>query len=157
MKTFVSTKTFAVMCLLAGQIMTVRLEEGFTRQCSTLRCFVVSLLHHSLLQYFREETRDACIAAGRLDPQLVRGHPARDQVPDLDGGLLQGVQVEEGGIPLLADGGLDQLSTKAWPDGRSPSLRRLLIDMIEEYARHVGHADLIRESVDGLVGEDPED
>ena len=29
-------------------------------------------------------------------------------------------------------------------------------DMIEEYARHVGHADLIRESVDGLVGEDPE-
>jgi hypothetical protein len=27
--------------------------------------------------------------------------------------------------------------------------------MIEEYARHVGHADLIRESVDGLTGEDP--
>ncbi|MGH9173166.1 MAG: DUF664 domain-containing protein, partial [Vicinamibacterales bacterium] len=25
----------------------------------------------------------------------------------------------------------------------------------EEYARHVGHADLIRESVDGLVGQDP--
>jgi Protein of unknown function (DUF664) len=34
------------------------------------------------------------------------------------------------------------------------SLRRLLIDMIEEYARHVSHADLIREAVDGLVGED---
>jgi hypothetical protein len=29
------------------------------------------------------------------------------------------------------------------------------MDMIEEYARHLGHADLIRESVDGLVGEDP--
>jgi hypothetical protein len=27
--------------------------------------------------------------------------------------------------------------------------------MIEAYARHIGHADLIRESVDGLVGEDP--
>lgn len=27
--------------------------------------------------------------------------------------------------------------------------------MIEEYARHNGHADLIRESVDGLVGHDP--
>ncbi len=37
----------------------------------------------------------------------------------------------------------------------TPSLRRHLIDMIEEYARHAGHADLIRESVDGLVGEDP--
>ena len=33
----------------------------------------------------------------------------------------------------------------------------LHLDMIEEYARHVGHADLIRESVDGLVGEDPPD
>jgi Protein of unknown function (DUF664) len=55
----------------------------------------------------------------------------------------------------IADGGLDRLGSYTWPDGRTPSLRRLLIDMIEEYARHVGHADLIRESVDGLVGEDP--
>jgi hypothetical protein len=30
------------------------------------------------------------------------------------------------------------------------------VDMVEEYARHAGHADLIRESVDGLVREDPE-
>jgi uncharacterized damage-inducible protein DinB len=57
----------------------------------------------------------------------------------------------------LADGGLDQLARRTWPDGRAPSLRRILIDLIEEYARHVGHADLIRESVDGLVGEDPPD
>jgi hypothetical protein len=56
----------------------------------------------------------------------------------------------------LADGGLDRLASFTWPDGRTPSLRRLMLDMIEEYARHVGHADLIRESVDGLVGEDPE-
>jgi Protein of unknown function (DUF664) len=53
-------------------------------------------------------------------------------------------------------GGLDQLASFTLPDGQSPSLRRLIMDMIEEYARHVGHADLIRESVDGLVGEDPE-
>jgi hypothetical protein len=56
----------------------------------------------------------------------------------------------------IAAGGLDQLASGAWPDGRAPSLRRLVMDMIEEYARHVGHADLIRESVDGVVGEDPE-
>jgi hypothetical protein len=55
----------------------------------------------------------------------------------------------------IADGGLDRLAAIR-PHGQTPSLRRLLIDMIEEYARHVGHADLIRESVDGLVGEDPE-
>jgi len=55
----------------------------------------------------------------------------------------------------LADGGLDRLAAFTSPGGRASSLRRLLMDMIEEYARHVGHADLIRESVDGLVGEDP--
>ncbi|MFZ0323702.1 MAG: DUF664 domain-containing protein, partial [Actinomycetes bacterium] len=55
----------------------------------------------------------------------------------------------------LADDGLGQLARRTWPDGRAPSLRRILIDLIEEYARHVGHADLIRESVDGLTGEDP--
>jgi hypothetical protein len=54
----------------------------------------------------------------------------------------------------LADGGLDQPGHFSWPDGRTPNLRRMIVDMIEEYARHVGHADIIRESVDGLVGED---
>ncbi len=55
----------------------------------------------------------------------------------------------------LADGGLDRPGHLGYPDGRTPTLRRHLIDMVEEYARHTGHADLIRESVDGLVGEDP--
>ena len=36
-----------------------------------------------------------------------------------------------------------------------PSLRYVLLNMIEEYARHNGHADLIRESIDGAVGQDP--
>ena len=57
----------------------------------------------------------------------------------------------------LEDGGLGSLGHVKSPQGESPSLRRLLIDLIEEYARHVGHADLIRESIDGLTGEDPPD
>ena len=57
----------------------------------------------------------------------------------------------------LADGGLDQLIHAAWPDGRRPSLRRLLFDFLEEYGRHTGHADRLREAVDGRVGEDPPD
>jgi uncharacterized damage-inducible protein DinB len=56
---------------------------------------------------------------------------------------------------VLADGDLAQPAGFTWPDGRTPSVRRLLVDMIEEYARHTGHADLLREAVDGLVGEDP--
>ena len=53
----------------------------------------------------------------------------------------------------LADGGLDRLAQRAWPDGRAPSLRWIVVHMIEEYARHNGHADLLRESVDGQTGE----
>ncbi len=53
----------------------------------------------------------------------------------------------------LADGGLDRLADRPWPDGRAMSLRWILLHMIEEYARHNGHADLIRESIDGSTGE----
>jgi uncharacterized damage-inducible protein DinB len=53
----------------------------------------------------------------------------------------------------LADGGLEQLARRTWPSGEAPSLRWILVHMIEEYARHNGHADLLRESVDGLTGE----
>jgi Protein of unknown function (DUF664) len=55
----------------------------------------------------------------------------------------------------LADGGLDQLVHVSGPDGRQASLRRLVCDLIEEYGRHTGHADLLREAVDGVTGEDP--
>jgi Protein of unknown function (DUF664) len=56
---------------------------------------------------------------------------------------------------VLSDGGLEQPSKFTTSDGESPDLRRVLVDLHDEYARHVGHADLFREAVDGLVGEDP--
>ena len=37
-------------------------------------------------------------------------------------------------------------------DGRRISLREILVHMVEEYARHNGHADLLRERVDGHIG-----
>lgn len=55
----------------------------------------------------------------------------------------------------VARGGLGQLVHAADDEGRHASLRRLLFDLIEEYGRHTGHADLIREAIDGRVGEDP--
>jgi uncharacterized damage-inducible protein DinB len=40
-----------------------------------------------------------------------------------------------------------------WGDQERVSLRWVLTHMIEEYARHNGHADLIRESIDGQTGD----
>jgi hypothetical protein len=37
--------------------------------------------------------------------------------------------------------------------GRPRNLRWILTHMIEEYARHNGHADLLREAIDGAIGE----
>ena len=53
----------------------------------------------------------------------------------------------------LGTGGMGGTFTTA--TGKACTLRRLIVDMIEEYGRHTGQADLIRESVDGRVGEDP--
>lgn len=48
--------------------------------------------------------------------------------------------------------GLDAVHP-AWGGRSHVSLRWVLVHMIEEYARHCGHADLIRESIDGQTGE----
>ncbi|GAB3865873.1 DinB family protein [Nocardioides maradonensis] len=38
-------------------------------------------------------------------------------------------------------------------DGQTASIRDIVVHMIEEYARHCGHADLLRECIDGRVGQ----
>ncbi len=55
---------------------------------------------------------------------------------------------------VVQEGGMDAAARFTGPDGHPASVREMLLDAIEEYARHTGHADLLRESVDGLVGED---
>ena len=54
---------------------------------------------------------------------------------------------------VSATAGPDQLSAKALRDGHHFSLRWVLLHLIEETSRHAGHADLLREAIDGTVGE----
>jgi hypothetical protein len=56
-------------------------------------------------------------------------------------------------VAAMAEGGPERQA--GGPGSPAPSLRYILLNMIEEYARHNGHADLIRESIDGRVGHDP--
>ncbi|GGS97050.1 hypothetical protein GCM10010156_64060 [Planobispora rosea] len=53
---------------------------------------------------------------------------------------------------LSADLPLDTIG-KTQRRGNDVSLRWILVHMIEEYARHNGHADLLREQIDGVTGE----
>ncbi|MEO5851454.1 MAG: DinB family protein [Nocardioides sp.] len=74
------------------------------------------------------------------DPQAVRDlHAAEVAASDA---VLEAV---------LAEGeGIDRLAARP-THGKHASLRWILVHMIEEYSRHAGHADLIRESIDGAV------
>ena len=82
-------------------------------------------------------------------------HSSFDDGPDQLRALW--LQTVEGSRSLTAaalrSGGLDQIAKRTWPDGTSPSLRWIVVHMIEEYARHNGHADLLREAIDGETGE----
>jgi uncharacterized damage-inducible protein DinB len=48
---------------------------------------------------------------------------------------------------------LDQRSAQARANGQYFDLRWVLLHLLEETARHAGHADLLREAIDGAVGE----
>ena len=52
---------------------------------------------------------------------------------------------------FIRDHDLDFVGTTG--DGQAISLRELLVHMVEEYARHNGHADLLRERIDGRLGQ----
>ena len=54
---------------------------------------------------------------------------------------------------VAAAAGPDQLSARGLRNGRHFSLRWVLLHLIEETSRHAGHADLLREAIDGTVGE----
>ena len=53
---------------------------------------------------------------------------------------------------IAADAGsFDDIA--ADPRAKGRSLRWIMIHMIEEYARHLGHADIMREAIDGHTGD----
>ncbi|MEV5960471.1 DinB family protein [Kribbella sp. NPDC051952] len=97
-----------------------------------------------------------------LGQQTVQPTYWTDEYPDGDFDLVDPVQAEQDledyraivkvSDELVAGYDLDHTFTRPRRDD-AYSVRYLLIHMIEEYARHNGHADLLRERVDGLTGE----
>ena len=73
---------------------------------------------------------------------------SREQVTDFCRRVWAHSDATIGELPLDARG-----TVPWWPEEvRHPTLRHLLVHMIEETARHAGHADIIRESIDGDAG-----
>jgi hypothetical protein len=62
-------------------------------------------------------------------------------------------QATDAAQPAANTDPLVTLAKRLRPSGEPVSLRWILVHMIEEYARHNGHADLLREAIDGQTGE----
>jgi len=92
-------------------------------------------------QLFRtDENRDAAFDDAIGDPAMVEQ-------------AWQAWQAEVVFAEQYTDANADLTTTGTMRDGDTVPLRDVLVHMIEEYARHCGHADLLRERIDGRVGQ----
>jgi hypothetical protein len=121
-----------------------------------------------LVRHLAETERDSfrALMAGQDVPRLFCSDTDRDG--DFDGAIADPQVVAEAweawraevdfaerfvaeapSLDITANDPLNQHGS----GGGAISLRELLVGMIEEYARHLGHADLLRERIDGRIGQ----
>ena len=57
---------------------------------------------------------------------------------------------------IVEDHDLEELGQpgERWEGARPAALERVLLHLVQEYARHIGHLDIVRELIDGRVGEE---
>jgi uncharacterized damage-inducible protein DinB len=95
-----------------------------------------------------------------LGGEQIPFHYITDDNPDGEFDDVDGADVAEAFATWRSEcadareraGAAPSLEVAVIQDGREFSLRWIMIHMIEEYARHNGHADLLRERIDGTVG-----
>jgi uncharacterized damage-inducible protein DinB len=103
------------------------------------------------------------VLQGQPDLPRLFGKSAENPDADFDGAVADPAVVEDAWESWrrevrAADAWLETLPeddlgrTVARGDEQIP-VRDVLVHMVEEYARHVGHADLLRECIDGRVGQ----
>ena len=79
-------------------------------------------------------------------------HSAAEDTPEQLWALWESA-VEKSRQLVADDPRAEREAVRPRRDGGSFTLRWILAHMVQEYARHNGHADLIRQSVDGQVGD----
>jgi uncharacterized damage-inducible protein DinB len=96
-----------------------------------------------------------------LGGEDLRGIYWTDDDPDADFNDVDTADVQEAFTTWRAEceharrnaAAADSLDVTGQRRGEAVTLRWILIHMIEEYARHNGHADFLRERIDGAVGD----
>ena len=165
------TEAETVLAYLDYQRNTLRWKtEGLTQAQLATRLEPSTLALGGLLKHMAlvEDNWFSVVLLGNEDAEPWRGldwdadpdwefRTAVDDSPEELRRLLdEAIAASDANIRQVLDAdGLDGLSVRESrrQEGQRFSLRWILLHMIEEYARHNGHADLIRESIDGATGE----
>lgn len=142
--------------------------DGLTRTLGPSTLTLASLLKH--LACVEDEKFGMALSGAGYGPPWAGmpefGGPPHEYVFSVDGLGAEDLyrlwddavrRADERLDAALAADDLGQRVVMGADDGFVVNLRRLLHDLVEEYGRHTGHADLLREAVDGRVGEDPPD
>jgi hypothetical protein len=135
--------------------------DGLTGEQLALRSVEPSTL--SLLGLVRHMTEvERSWFRERIAGEDVADIYYREEAPDADLDELDPAQAEEALAAFRAEveacraatAGLDLDHVVDYPRRKTDlSLRWVYLHMIEEYARHNGHADLLRERIDGVIGD----
>jgi hypothetical protein len=96
--------------------------------------------------YCSDTDRDGDFDGAVPDPQVVAEAWAAWRA-EVD--FAERFVAEAANLDITGDDPLNQHGS----GGGSMSLREVLVGMIHEYARHLGHADLLRERIDGRIGQ----
>jgi uncharacterized damage-inducible protein DinB len=133
-------------------------EQLATRSVPPSTLSLLGLIRHMALVEHNWFHR---VLQGRLDAQrLYRSEEDNDL--EFNGAVADPAVVEEAftswreqiaAAEAWLDQGPDLDARVKTPQGMEVSVRDILIHMVEEYARHCGHADLLRECIDGRTGQ----
>ncbi|WP_128376428.1 DinB family protein [Streptomyces cavernae] len=109
-----------------------------------------------LVRHMAEDERHLRRMAGQDSPRIYRTPEDRDG--DWNGAVADPAVVEDAWRQWRAERALTDRFIAGFTDlgtrpGGDAQLRDILVAQIGEYARHCGHADLLRERVDGRVGQ----
>jgi len=133
-------------------------EQLRTRPLASSKLSLLGLLRHvALVEIYWFQYTFAGLDERSPYEDLDREDPDTELARVEDHSLEEVLAIYEGAVARSKEIGaaheLDELARRTWPDGRVVDLRWVYVHMIEEYARHCGHADFLREMIDGVVGD----
>lgn len=130
-------------------------EQANTATCPPSRLTIVGLIRH--MEYVENFWfSDVLGQRDRPAPYCTEDSPDEDIVPSAPASINDALAGYDNEVAfarsVAAEYQLDD-TTVPWPSGKVFNLRWIYVHMIEEYARHCGHADLLRQAIDGATGD----